>query len=129
MANEFEESGATAVEEIGFTLAAAVDFLAEMQSRGVDIDRAAASRVILICNWRELFLSNCQAPCLPRVVGAESWRVLAERRDCAKASIHARTSRWNKTIYDPHVNVLRATTEAMSAAIGRGRLDLCRAVR
>ena len=43
MAPDFEESGATAVEEIGFTLAAGVDFLAEMQSRGVDIDRAAAS--------------------------------------------------------------------------------------
>src|ERR1019366_3426386 len=36
----------------------------------------------------------------------------------ARARIHARTSRWNKTIYDPHVNVLRATTEAMSAILG-----------
>jgi methylmalonyl-CoA mutase len=34
------------------------------------------------------------------------------------ARIHARTSRWNKTIYGPHVNILRATTEAMSAALG-----------
>jgi methylmalonyl-CoA mutase len=32
--------------------------------------------------------------------------------------VHARTSLWNKTIYDPHVNVLRATTEAMSAVLG-----------
>ena len=39
----FEESGATAVEEVGFTLAAGVDFLAEMQSRGVEIDLAAAA--------------------------------------------------------------------------------------
>ena len=39
----FEESGATAVEEVGFTLAAGVDFLAEMQSRRVDIDRAASA--------------------------------------------------------------------------------------
>jgi methylmalonyl-CoA mutase len=36
----------------------------------------------------------------------------------AKARIHARTSRWDKTIYDPHVNALRATTEAMSAILG-----------
>ena len=39
-------------------------------------------------------------------------------RENAKPHIHARTSRWNKTIYDPHVNILRATTEAMSAVIG-----------
>ncbi len=41
--SEFEESGATAVEEAGFTLAAAIEFLAEMQSRDVDVDRAATS--------------------------------------------------------------------------------------
>jgi len=32
--------------------------------------------------------------------------------------IHAETSRWNQTVYDPYVNMLRGTTEAMSAAIG-----------
>jgi methylmalonyl-CoA mutase len=31
--------------------------------------------------------------------------------------IHAETSRWNQTVYDPHVNLLRNTTEAMSAAL------------
>ncbi len=30
---------------------------------------------------------------------------------------HAVTSRWNMTVYDPYVNMLRGTTEAMSAAI------------
>ena len=32
--------------------------------------------------------------------------------------IYARTAHWDKTIYDPYVNLLRATTEAMAAAIG-----------
>ena len=32
-------------------------------------------------------------------------------------SIHAETSKWNQTIYDPYVNMLRGTTEAMSATI------------
>lgn len=31
--------------------------------------------------------------------------------------IHAVTSKWNMTVYDPYVNMLRGTTEAMSAAI------------
>ena len=35
-----------------------------------------------------------------------------------RAHIHARTSRWNKTLFDPHVDVLRGTTEAISAALG-----------
>ena len=41
-----------------------------------------------------------------------------ERRKAQEARIHARTSRWNETIYDPHVNILRGTTEAMSAVLG-----------
>jgi methylmalonyl-CoA mutase len=33
-------------------------------------------------------------------------------------TIYARTAHFNKTVYDPYLNVLRATTEAMAAAIG-----------
>jgi methylmalonyl-CoA mutase len=32
--------------------------------------------------------------------------------------IHCITSRWNKTIYDPYMNMLRTQTEAMSAILG-----------
>jgi methylmalonyl-CoA mutase len=32
--------------------------------------------------------------------------------------IHAETCHWNKSVYDPYVNVLRSTTEGMSAALG-----------
>ena len=30
---------------------------------------------------------------------------------------HAVTSTWNQTVYDPYVNMLRGTTEAMSATL------------
>jgi methylmalonyl-CoA mutase len=40
------------------------------------------------------------------------------RAESGRARIHARTSRWNETIYDPHVNILRGATEAMSAVLG-----------
>jgi methylmalonyl-CoA mutase len=33
-------------------------------------------------------------------------------------TIHCETSAWNKTIYDPYVNMLRTQTEAMSAVLG-----------
>ena len=38
-------------------------------------------------------------------------------RCACKMSVQARTSDWNMTIYDAHVNLLRTQTEAMSAAI------------
>jgi len=35
-----------------------------------------------------------------------------------KMYIHARTTTYNKTVYDPYVNLLRTTTEAFSAVLG-----------
>lgn len=37
--------------------------------------------------------------------------------EIAKMNIHATTSKFNQTIYDPYVNMLRGTTESMSATI------------
>jgi methylmalonyl-CoA mutase len=39
-------------------------------------------------------------------------------KDAAKAFIHSTTAKWNMTVYDPYVNMLRATTESMSAVLG-----------
>jgi methylmalonyl-CoA mutase len=38
--------------------------------------------------------------------------------DAARPLIHARTAHWNATVYDPQTNMLRATTEAISAILG-----------
>ncbi len=39
-------------------------------------------------------------------------------RCAAKMNIHVTTSRFNQSLYDPYVNLLRTQTEAMSATIG-----------
>ncbi|MDR1275299.1 MAG: methylmalonyl-CoA mutase family protein, partial [Candidatus Accumulibacter sp.] len=38
--------------------------------------------------------------------------------DAQKMSIHARTSAFNKTVFDPYVNMLRVTSEGFSGAVG-----------
>ena len=43
--------------------------------------------------------------------------------------LHVRTARANKSMYDPYTNLLRATTEAISAVIGGADTLLRRAVR
>lgn len=114
---EFEESGATTVEEVGFTLAAGIDFLAEMQSRGVAIGHAAASVEFSFAIGANFFFQIAKIRAF-RMLWARVVQSFGDKGPSARARIHARTSRWNKTAYDPHVNILRATTEAMSAALG-----------
>jgi methylmalonyl-CoA mutase len=114
---QFEESGATAVEEIGFTLAAAVEYLGAMQARGADANRVATALSFSFAVGANYFFQIAKLRAF-RALWAQVVESFGGGRDCAKAYIRTRTSRWNKTIYDPQVNVLRATTEAMSAVLG-----------
>jgi methylmalonyl-CoA mutase len=45
-------------------------------------------------------------------------RFIPESEGSIKMDIHCVTSEWNKTLYDPYVNLLRTQTEAMSAILG-----------
>ena len=113
----FEQSGANATEETGFTLAAAIDFMAEMQKCDLPMDRVAASIGFSFATGANFFIQIAKFRAF-RLLWSRVVESFGCNREHAKPHIHARTSRWNKTIYDPHVNILRATTEAMSAVIG-----------
>src|SRR5512146_1571290 len=112
-----EEAGASAVQEVAFTLAAGIDYLAEMDARGVEIDRATASVAFAFTAGASYFFQIAKLRAF-RMLWARAVESFGGSHEAAKARMHARTSLWNKTIYDPHVNVLRATTEAMSAILG-----------
>ena len=53
-----------------------------------------------------------------RLLWAKIVQAFGGGEEAQKMSIHARTSAWNQTVYDPYVNLLRATTEAFSSAVG-----------
>jgi methylmalonyl-CoA mutase len=113
----FEEAGATAVEEVGFTLAAGVDFVAAMQERGVEAERTAAALEFSFAMGSKIFFQIAKLRAF-RMVWARVIESFGGTHSGARARIAARTSRWNKTVYDPHVNILRATTEAIAAVLG-----------
>ncbi len=113
----FEEAGATAVEEVGFTLAAGIDFLAAMEERGVKADRAAAAVVFGFAIGSNYFFQIAKLRAF-RMIWARAVESFGTGSEVARARIAARTSWWNQTVYDPHVNILRGTTEAMSAVLG-----------
>ena len=84
----FEESGATAVQEIGFTLAAAIDFLAEMAVARYRCRSSGRRNRIFICDWRELLLPDCEVPRIPHL-WAKAQRASAENKVCRRASTRA----------------------------------------
>ena len=113
----FREAGATAVEEIGFALAGGVDFLAALTERGVDVNRAAAALEFRFAAGSNYFFEIAKFRAF-RMLWARAVQSFGGTHEAARARIAARTLRWNQTVYDPHVNILRATTEAMAAVLG-----------
>src|ERR1035437_7528304 len=88
-----------------------------MQARNVEVDRAAASIGFSFAMGANYFFQIAKLRAF-RMAWARAVESFGGHRESGRASIHARTSRWNETIYDPHVNILRAPTEAMSAILG-----------
>ncbi|MDR3754514.1 MAG: methylmalonyl-CoA mutase family protein [Terracidiphilus sp.] len=113
----FREAGATTAEEIGFALAAGVDFLAAMEERRVDVNRAAAALEFSFAVGSNYFFEIAKFRAF-RMLWAQAAESFGGTHEAARARIAARTLHWNQTVYDPHVNILRATTEAMAAVLG-----------
>jgi methylmalonyl-CoA mutase len=113
----FEESGATTVEEIGFALASGVDFLAAMQECSVDATCAARAVEFRFAAGADFFVQIARLRAF-RMLWARAAESFGVQRTAGNTRIAVRTSRWNKTVYDPHVNILRATSETMAAVLG-----------
>ncbi len=116
-ADEFQEYAAGVIEEVGFVLSEAVDFVAEMQARGLGVDRIASSLSFSFATGPEFFVQIAKLRAF-RMVWAKAVEIFGGTHKAGMAPIHTRTAHWNKTIYDPHVNILRATTEVVSAILG-----------
>jgi methylmalonyl-CoA mutase N-terminal domain/subunit len=121
-AEQFQESGATSAEELGWTLAAAVDFLAEMQQRGLSVENVAGSITFSFAIGPHIFIQIAKLRAF-RLLWAQALKAFDVALEHSPARIHvriaqARTAQWNRTAKDPEVNILRGTTECVSAILG-----------
>lgn len=115
--SSYQESGGNAVQDIACALATGAEYMREMGKRGVTVDTVArhisfefaigADFFMEIAKFRAARLCWCQ---VVEAFGGSS--------ETAAMHIHARTSRWNKTVVDPWVNMLRVSTEAFSGIAG-----------
>ena len=113
----FGNAGSTIVEELAFALSAGNDYLARLTDRGIDAETIARKLRFSFSVTSNYFLEIAKFRAA-RMLWANIVKGYGPENCACKMMIHAETSRWNQTVYDPYVNMLRGTTEAMSAAIG-----------
>jgi methylmalonyl-CoA mutase len=114
----FHNGGASIVQELAFGLASANEYLAQLTEKGISIDDVAPKIQFVFSIGSNYFMEIAKLRTVRLL-----WAKIVEQykpasKDSMKCFIHAVTSEWNKSTYDLYVNMLRNTTEAMSAAIG-----------
>jgi methylmalonyl-CoA mutase len=114
----FHNSGATAVQELAFSLASGNEYLAILTEKGLKASEIAPHIQFSFSIGSSYFIGIARLRAARLLWAQIVKQYQPESDDAAEMHIHCSTSRWNKTIYDPYVNLLRSTTEIMSAAIG-----------
>ena len=113
----FSNAGSTIVEELAFTLSAAHDYLVTLTEAGVPVDLAARKIRFTFAVTSNYFMEIAKFRAA-RMLWANIVKGYNPEKECScKMFAHAVTSTWNQTVYDPYVNMLRGTTEAMSATL------------
>jgi methylmalonyl-CoA mutase len=129
--NMINDAGAYSYQELGYALSYGNQVLSALIENGVDPSTAAKKIKFEFGVGSNYFMEIAKFRAArwlwANIVGAYKSPCTHECdnkaddgtcRCAAKMNIHATTSKFNQSLYDPYVNLLRTQTEAMSAALG-----------
>jgi methylmalonyl-CoA mutase len=110
----FTNAGASIVQSLAYTLAMGADYMTWLTEAGVSANDVASKLKFNFAVTSNYFMEIAKFRAARLL-----WSKIVESYGATAAmNIHAETARFNMAAYDPYTNMLRNTTEAMSAAIG-----------
>jgi methylmalonyl-CoA mutase len=112
------EAGATAVQELAYTLADGMDYVRAAQARGLDIDAFAGRLSFFFGIGMNFFLEVAKLRAA-RTLWSKLMTELGAKDPRSKMlRTHCQTSGVSLTEQDPHNNIVRTTIEALAAVLG-----------
>jgi methylmalonyl-CoA mutase N-terminal domain/subunit len=113
------EAGSTAVQEVAFTLADAIEYLEHAKARGLDVEKIA-ERVSFFFAVHNNFLEEVAKFRAARRLWA---RIMKERFDAkddraCMLRFHSQTSGVTLTAQQPRNNIMRVTIQALASVLG-----------
>ena len=110
-------AGGTIVQELAFALSMGNEYLSRLTDMGLTVDEVARRIKFTFSVGASYFMEIAKFRAA-RLLWANIVNAYRPEKECSeRMKIHAETSAWNQTAYDAYVNMLRGTTEAMSAAL------------
>ncbi len=114
-----QEAGATAVQELAFTLADGLEYARAALSKGLAIDEFAPRLSFFFCIGMNFFMEVAKLRAA-RLLWAKLMREKFSPKNPASLQLrtHCQTSGVSLTEQDPLNNIIRTTVEAMAAVLG-----------
>jgi len=114
-----QEAGATAVQELGFTLADGLEYVRTATARGLEVDRFAPRLSFFFGIGMNIFMEAAKLRAA-RLLWAELMRdhFSPQQDKSLMLRTHCQTSGVSLTGQDPYNNIIRTTVEALAAALG-----------
>ncbi|MBI1213185.1 MAG: methylmalonyl-CoA mutase [Alphaproteobacteria bacterium] len=112
------EAGATAVQELGFTLADGIAYVRAAKSRGLDIDEFAPRLSFFFAIGMNFFMEIAKLRAARMMWSKIMAGLGAKKPESMMLRTHCQTSGVSLTEQDPHNNVVRTAYEALAAVLG-----------
>ncbi|HEY8575171.1 MAG TPA: methylmalonyl-CoA mutase [Devosia sp.] len=112
------EAGATAVQELAYTLADGMDYVRAAQARGLDIDAFAGRLSFFFGIGMNFFLEVAKLRAARQLWSGIMTDLGAKDPRSKMLRTHCQTSGVSLTSQDPHNNIVRTTIEALAATLG-----------
>lgn len=114
----FRNAGASLVQELAFSLAMGAEYLNWLTEQGVKPVEVLSKMKFTFAIGSSYFMEIAKFRAARYLWAKVAEAYLPAEIDSTMMCIHAMNSQWNKTVYDPYVNMLRTSTEAMSGVLG-----------
>ncbi len=114
----FKSAGSNIVQELAFSLCSSIEYLTLLIERGLNVDKICRHILFSFSISSNYFMEIAKLRAARLL-----WSKIVEQFNPvnvtdSKMKIHCHSSHFNKTIYDPYVNILRESLETMASAIG-----------
>lgn len=121
------EAGATAIQEVAFTLGNGIAYVEEVIKRGIDIDEFAPRISFFFITQKHFFEEIAKLRAARRIwARIMKERIGAKNPNSLRLRFHTQTSGINLTAQQPHVNIIRVATQALAAILaGAQSLHAC----
>ena len=115
--SNFANAGSTLVQELAFSLSVGTEYLDKLTNNNLSIDQVAGLFIFTFGQGSNYFMEIAKIRAARLLWSNIINAYKPADKNCSTMFIHCVTNLWNKSLYDPYVNMLRTTTESMSAAI------------